>query len=290
MKKIFAGLIFAALWGSGSVATKLGLKVSQPLLLINTRFFLAALIMLATSLLVNKDRFPKRNEWLPLLVCGILSMAIYPSAFVYAMKHVTAGIGTLGSATCPLIISVLNAVWLRKRITWNIWTGLFIGLVGIAVAIYPLLLNARATPTGVFLLTFSMLCYSVGTVYYQSVTWTLPRLSINGWQVLFGGIVLLPFTGFVFEIADNDFNPTFWFSVLWLVIPVSIIAVQIWLYLLKAEPTQASLWLFLCPIFGFFYSYLLTGEPITIYTIIGTALVIGGLYLGKKENHKKINH
>ena len=290
MKKIFAGLIFAALWGSGSVATKLGLKVSQPLLLINTRFFLAALIMLATSLLVNKDRFPKRNEWLPLLVCGILSMAIYPSAFVYAMKHVTAGIGTLGSATCPLIISVLNAVWLRKKITWNIWTGLFIGLVGIAVAIYPLLLNARATPTGVFLLTFSMLCYSVGTVYYQSVTWTLPRLSINGWQVLFGGIVLLPFTGFVFEIADNDFNPTFWFSVLWLVIPVSIIAVQIWLYLLKAEPTQASLWLFLCPIFGFFYSYLLTGEPITIYTIIGTALVIGGLYLGKKENHKKINH
>ncbi len=290
MKKTFAGLIFAALWGSGSVATKLGLKVSQPLLLINTRFFLAALIMLATSLLVSKDRFPKRNEWLPLLVCGILSMAIYPSAFVYAMKHVTAGIGTLGSATCPLIISVLNAVWLRKKITWNIWTGLFIGLVGIAVAIYPLLLNARATPTGVFLLTFSMLCYSVGTVYYQSVTWTLPRLSTNGWQVLFGGIVLLPFTGFVFEIADNDFNPTFWFSVLWLVIPVSIIAVQIWLYLLKAEPTQASLWLFLCPIFGFFYSYLLTGEPITIYTIIGTALVIGGLYLGKKENHKKINH
>ncbi len=290
MKKIFAGLIFAALWGSGSVATKLGLKVSQPLLLINTRFFLAALLMLATSLLIDKNRFPKRNEWLPLLVCGILSMAIYPSAFVYAMKHVTAGIGTLGSAACPLIISILNAVWLRKKITWNIWTGLFIGLVGIAVAIYPLLLNARATPTGVFLLTFSMLCYSVGTVYYQSVTWTLPRLSINGWQVLFGGIVLLPFTGFVFEIADNDFNPTFWFSVLWLVIPVSIIAVQIWLYLLKAEPTQASLWLFLCPIFGFFYSYLLTGEPITIYTIIGTALVIGGLYLGKKENHKKINH
>jgi hypothetical protein len=37
MKKLFAGLIFAALWGSGSVATKLGLKVSHPLLLINTR-------------------------------------------------------------------------------------------------------------------------------------------------------------------------------------------------------------------------------------------------------------
>ena len=284
VKKILTGLIFAALWGSGSVATKLGLKVAQPLLLINTRFFLAALLMLAISLLINKDRFPKRNEWLPLFLCGLLSMAIYPSAFVYAMKHVTAGIGTLGSATCPLIISVLNAVWLRKKITWNIWTGLAIGLFGIAVAIYPLLQNAHATPTGVLLLTFSMLCYSVGTVYYQSINWTLPRLSINGWQVLFGGIILLPFTSFLFDTTANEFNTTFWFSVLWLVIPVSIIAVQIWLYLLKAEPTKASLWLFLCPIFGFLYSYLLTGEPITTYTIVGTILVIIGLYLGKKEN------
>jgi probable blue pigment (indigoidine) exporter len=284
MKKIGAGLIFAALWGSGSVATKLGLKVSQPLLLINTRFFIAALLMLTIALLINKDRFPKRHEWIPLLICGTLSMAIYPSAFVYAMKYVTAGIGTLGSATCPLIISVLNAVWLRQKITWNIWAGLFLGLSGVAFAIYPLLLNAHATPFGVFLLTFSMICYSVGTVYYQSVTWALPRLSINGWQVLFGGIILLPFTTFIFESNENHFNTTFWFSILWLVIPISIIAVQMWLYLLKAEPTKASLWLFFCPIFGFFYAYLLTSEPITIYTAIGTILVIGGLYLGKKEN------
>jgi drug/metabolite transporter (DMT)-like permease len=284
MKKIFAGLIFAALWGSGSVATKLGLKVSQPLFLINTRFFFAALLTLTISLLINKDRFPKRNELLPLIVCGLLSMAIYPTAFVYAMKYVTAGIGTLGSATCPLIISALNTIWLRQKITWNIWTGLFIGLGGVAIAIYPLLLNAHVTPLGVLLLSFSMLCYSVGTVYYQSIKWTLPRLSINGWQVLFGGMILLPFTTFLFERSDNTINQTFAASVLWLVVPVSILAVQIWLYLLKKEPTKASLWLFLCPIFGFFYSYILTNEPITTYTIIGSILVIIGLYLGNKDN------
>jgi probable blue pigment (indigoidine) exporter len=284
MKKTIAGLIFAALWGSGSVATKLGLKVSQPLLLINTRFFIAALIMVAISLLISKDRFPKRSEWVPLLICGMLSMAIYPSAFVYAMKHVTAGIGTLGSATCPLIISVLNAVWLRQKISWNIWVGLFIGLGGVATAIYPLLLNAHATPLGVFLLICSMVCYSVGTVYYQSIKWTLKRLSINGWQVLFGGMMLLPFTSFLFEASQNNLDTTFWFSIFWLVIPVSIIAVQLWLYLLKEEPSKASLWLFLCPVFGFLYGYILTNEPITIYTVIGTILVIGGLYIGKREN------
>lgn len=284
MKRLSIGLLFAALWGSGSVATKLGLKVSQPLLLITSRFFLAALLMLTISLLINKDRVPKRNEWIPLLICGILSMAIYPTAFVYAMKYVTAGIGTLGSAACPLVISVLNAVLLRQKIAWNIWTGLFIGLSGVAVAIYPLLMNAYATPLGIILLTFSMLCYSIGTVYYQSVNWKLPRLSINAWQVLFGGLILLPFTSFLFDRSENSFNTTFWISTVWLVIPVSIIAVQFWLYLLKVEPTKASLWLYLCPLFGFLFAYFLTNEPITIYTIVGTVLVIGGLYLGNKKS------
>jgi probable blue pigment (indigoidine) exporter len=284
MNKILAGLLFAALWGSGSVATKLGLKVAQPLVIINSRFLVAALVMLFFALIVNKNRLPNRSEWLPLFVCGSLSMAIYPSAFIYAMKEVTAGIGTLGSATCPLIISVLNAVWLRQKITWNIWVGLFIGLSGVAFATYPLLQNAHATLFGVFLLGSSMVCYSVGTVYYQSINWALPRLSINGWQVLIGGLLLLPFTSYFFDKNTNNFDTTFWGSVLWLVIPVSIAAVQLWLYLLKADPIKASFWLFLCPIFGFFYAAILTHEPITIFTVIGTVLVILGLYLGKKES------
>ena len=283
MKKILAGLSFAALWGSGSVATKLGITVVQPLLLINVRFVIAALLMLSFSVLINKDRLPKGREWRSLFICGLLSMVIYPIAFVFAMKNVTAGIGTLASATCPLIISILNAVWLSNKITKNIWQGLFVGLFGVAIAIYPLLLNAHATPFGVALLTFSMLCYSLGTVYYQSIHWDLPRLSINGWQVLFGSIVLLPLTFLFYEPNKNHFEPTFWVSVLWLAIPISILASLIWLYLLKIEPTKASLWLYLCPIFGFLFSSIFTKEPITIYTVLGTFFVIVGLYLGKKE-------
>jgi probable blue pigment (indigoidine) exporter len=153
----------------------------------------------------------------------------------------------------------------------------------VALAVYPLLVNAQATPFGVLLLAFSMVCYSIGTVYYQRVSWVLTRLSINGWQVLFGCLVLLPFSIYEYQPMLNNFSIAFWISVLWLVVPISIIAVQIWLYLLKTEPTRASLWLFLCPIFGFFYSNVFMGEPITIFTIAGTSMVIAGLYIGKKE-------
>jgi probable blue pigment (indigoidine) exporter len=283
MKNIYLGLLFAILWGSGSVATKLGIQDGQPMVLINLRFIFAAILILTYALLIKKERLPKDREWINLLLCGLLSMAIYPTSFVFAMKNVTAGIGTLASATCPLIISVMNAVFLNRKISKNIWLGLFVGLLGIIVAIYPLLAHAHATFHGVLLLSFSMICYSVGTVFYQSKEWNLSKLSINGWMILFGSVFLAPFTSYLFESSANTMTSTFFISLLWLTIPISIFASQIWLYILKEDPLRASFWLYLCPIFGFLLSSLFTGEPITYFTVLGTVLVLLGLYLGKKE-------
>ncbi len=43
------------------------------------------------------------------------------------------------------------------------------------------------------------------------------------------------------------------------------------------------MWLFLCPLFGFFFAWWLMGEPVTVYTIAGTILVIAGLYAGQRS-------
>lgn len=283
MQRLITGFLFASLWASASVVTKIGLTVAQPLVLSNTRFFLAGIIMLLISVFLRKQVRPSKGEWLPLMIYGVLNVTIYLSAFVFAIQQITAGIGTLGVALCPLLISILHALWLKNVVSRKIWTGLFLGLIGVAVATYPLLLTASVTLKGVALLFFSMLSYSFGTVYFQSRKWELPLLSINGWQILFGAFILLPFTLTFLEPAANDLNGRFWFSVAWLIFPVSIAAVQLWLILLKTEPTRASLWLFLCPVFGFAYSAYFLNEGITHYTIIGTILVISGLYIGRKK-------
>ena len=68
-----------------------------------------------------------------------------------------------------------------------------------------------------------------------------------------------------------------------LAIPVSIGAVQLWLYLLRDNPVKASFWLFLCPVFGFIIAAITLHEPISLYTFIGVLLVIGGLYMVQKK-------
>jgi probable blue pigment (indigoidine) exporter len=107
---------------------------------------------------------------------------------------------------------------------------------------------------------------------------------INGWQVLIGGLLLLPFT-LIFEGGHTTYDNRFWLSIAWLVVPVSIGAVQLWLYLLKQDAVKASLWLLVCPIFGLLYSTWLLDEPFTLFTAAGAVLVLISLYVSERQRN-----
>lgn len=281
MKNIFIGVIFAMLWSSASIATKIGLQDAQPFILADIRFVLAGIIMLVYALFSGKKIRISSKEFFQLSIYGLLNVTIYLGTFVLAMKHLSAGIGSLAIATSPLFITVFSTIFLKKQSKPSIWIGLCLSLLGVLLAAYPLLQISYADEFGLVLILFSMVTYSIGTVYYASVNWSLERVVINGWQVLLGGLFLMPVTFIYFEPNSNNYTLNLWLSILWLVIPVSILAVNLWLYLLKIDTVKASLWLFLCPIFGFIFSNILLGEPISWHTIIGTAIVLLGLFVGQ---------
>jgi drug/metabolite transporter (DMT)-like permease len=62
------------------------------------------------------------------------------------------------------------------------------------------------------------------------------------------------------------------------------------LRLIKEDAVKAGLWLFLCPIFGIIIAAILVRDKISLYTIVGVAMVLGGLgisHLDKKLNAPK---
>lgn len=285
LKTILIGILFAALWASASVAAKIGLHSVEPLVLFQIRFLIAGIVMLAYSFFFQKDRLPQGKEWKELTIFGLLNVTLYLSFFVLGIKEVAAGIGSLSTATNPLFISVLSAFWLSRNVRFSEWIAVLLGMIGVGIACYPLIQNSYATPLGLFYMFLCMLSYSVGTIYYSNIDWKLSRTAINGWQVFLGGILMLPLT-FILHKSPNNYDLTFLLSEIWLIVPVSIIAVNLWLYLLKIDAVKASFFLFLCPIFGFTYSYFLLNEPISYHTFLGTALVIVGLYVGQREKLK----
>lgn len=280
---LLTGIVFASLWGSAGVANKIGLKDGQPLWMTNTRFLIAAAILLVAVHLIGRATLPTRSEWKPLAVYGVLVNAVYMSLFIYGVKEATAGISTLVLVINPLVINILTAFWYKKPVANTVWAGLTLGIIGVGVATWPLLQGATVTARGMGFLGASMLCYSVATVYYAHRTWTLPKWVINTWQIFFGAVFMLPASLLLNDISLTHNTPTYWGVVLWLAIIVTILAVQLWLLLLSYNTSKATLWLFLCPLFGFFYSWLLLGEPITGYTIAGTLLVLAGLYIGNRK-------
>ncbi len=155
---------------------------------------------------------------------------------------------------------------MKRKVRPAEWVSIALGIAGVGVAAYPLLLSAHATPLGLVLIALSMIAYSVGSVYYADVRWELPRITVNAWQVFIGGVLLAP-VAFAMHHQENHFTTPAWLALAWLVVPVSILAVQLWLRLLKSDAVRASLWLYLCPVFRL---------PVCILHITRTA---NGLYL-----------
>ena len=283
-KLLMAGIFFAILWASASAATKIGLQSAQPFVMAVTRFFIAGFIMLFLSHIILKKRLPQKNEWKQLAIYGLLNISIYLGLFVLAMQQLSAGLGSLSIATNPVFISIISAIWFKQKIKPSTIFSLLLCTAGVVVAAYPLLQNSFATPQGLIILIISMFSYSAGSLYVSHKKWNgLHILTINGWQTLLGGIFLLPFAFFFYDESKNLYDIKWLGSLLWLAIPVSIFAVQLWLYLLKDDPVKAAFWLFLCPVFGFIIAALVMHEPISLYTLIGVLFVIAGLYIVQKN-------
>ena len=282
-----AGTVFAILWASASTATKIGLTVAQPLVIAEVRFALASFIMLFFAHVILRKRLPIKGEWKQLMMYGLLNISIYLGLYVVAMQNITAGIGALAVATNPVFISFLSVFFLKKKLHYSIIIALTVCTLGVVCASWPLLGKATVSVQGLLILLVSMLSYSAGAIYFSSKQWDgLSLLTINGWQTMIGGLFLLPVTLFFYNSSGNQFNHRFWLSVAWLAIPVSIFAVQLWLWLLQLNAVRAGLWLFLCPLFGFVIASLIMQDSISAYTIVGVLLVITGLLLSR-VNMKK---
>ncbi|WP_026770480.1 DMT family transporter [Asinibacterium sp. OR53] len=288
LKFIWIGIIFAILWSSASAATKFGLQSAQPFVIAVSRFFLASFLMLGVSHGVFRKRLPVGKEWKQLIIYGLLNISIYLGLYVLAMQKIAAGIGSLGTATNPVMISFISTLFLGQKMTVKNIVSLLLCMAGVFVAAYPLLENSYASTDGILILLASMLSYSVGAIYYARQKWNdLNTLTINGWQTLLGGIFLLPVLLFTYRHEQNNWDYRLIGSVVWLALPVSIGAVQCWLWLLTVNPLKASYWLFLCPVFGFIIASITLHEPLGIYTLMGVMMVVAGLYIIQQQRTVK---
>jgi len=274
---IWESLLYTVLWASAAIATKFGLRSARPLVLASTRFTVAGLLLLGVRAMSQRQLVPSRQWWPSLIVLGILNTTLYLGASFIALSVVPAGLFNLFVAVNPLVVMILERLWLKRSQSSAKWWGLGVATVGLMVGSWQSMVRGHTPIWGIGLLFSGQIAMAVGSLYFQVAKIALSSALINLWQLLIGGALLWPIALILEGHRTILWNWDWWGSLAWLVGGVSIGAMLLWFRLLRQGASQASLWLLLTPVIGYGLGWIFLGEPVGWRGIVACLFVMAGV-------------
>ena len=270
-------------WGSSYLFIKIGVEAGlEPFTLVALRLLIGALV-LATVVAVARERLPRdARTYANLLVLGVLSVALPFSLITWAEQSVDSALAAILTAPVPLFVILIAAVFLKdERITANRLVGLAVGLVGVAVLVgFDPADVASGTLVAEIALVGAAASYAAGGVYARRTMHGLRPMIPALFQVLFA-LVISGVLALIFERpTELPFTLEAVFAVVWLGVLGSGLAYLVFFRLLgRWGATRTSMVAYLLPVFGIVLGAAFLAEPVDARLLIGTALVIGGIFL-----------
>lgn len=296
--KVAAALaIFCTLlWGTAFPFIKVGYEqfgiegndIGSKLLFAGARFTLAGIMVLFIFLVKNKH-LPKieKNGIMPVMLLGsVQTFGQY--IFTYIGIGFTSGANTSVITACATFFTVLFAPLFFKSDKLNICKiiGCVLGFCGV------LCVNSGGGVTvdtlfGDFMILMSTLSAAAGNFISKGIVRDREPISVTGFQLLFGGILLL-IAGFVTG-GKLDFSSIKALLVLLWLAFVSAAAFAIWTTLLKHHPaSRICVFNLLVPVFGTLLSGIMLGESVLgIETIVSVVLICAGIFISNMQIKKR---
>ncbi|MCZ8251811.1 MAG: DMT family transporter [Hylemonella sp.] len=279
-------LVFVLIWSTGFIVARYGMPHAPPLSFLAWRYVLSILCFLPWILLARVAWPATRAQWLHLGVTGVLMHAGYLGGVWAAVK---AG---MGSGLVALVVGlqpVLTAIWLSSRgssVTRRQWLGLALGFAGLTLVVARKFgAGGEATAFNMGLAVLALLSITVGTLYQKQFVAPCDVRSANAVQLLAALVVTLPLALFETEAvrwvdAHGAVNWELAGAMAWSVLGLTLGGSSL-LYLLiqRGAATSVTSLLYLVPPTTALMAWMLFAEPITLTTIVGTALTALGVSL-----------
>ena len=275
-------LLLAALWGASYLFIKVAVEDIPPAPMMAVRTLLAAAVLLsylAWRMGWTRAVADLRAAWRHCAVLGVLNAAVPFWLVAWGEQHIDSGLAAVVQASVPIFNAlILLRVIPHERLNGTRALGLAIGIVGVAVVtgIHPS--GGWWTIAGALAVVASSLSYASGAVYGQlAVSGTAGPVLAAG-SMLVGGLILLPFALFQLPSSTPDLEATA--SLLALTLLGTALA-QLVLFRMLALHGSARLSLvtYLMPGFALVYGALILDEELTVWTLGGLALILGGVAL-----------
>ncbi|WP_028633280.1 DMT family transporter [Pseudomonas parafulva] len=274
-------LLTVLIWGTTWIALKLQLGVVAIPVSIVYRFALAGLILFAVLLLTGKlQAMNRRGHWL-CLAQGVCLFCVNFICFLSASQWIASGLIAVVFSTATLWNALNARLFFGQKIAANVLGGGALGLAGLGLLFWPELSHhaaSRETLYGLGLALLGTLCFSAGNLLSSMQQKAgLKPMTTNAWGMMYGAGMLAVFCVLAGVPFTLDWSMRYIGSLLYLVVPGSVIAFTAYLTLVgRMGPERAAYCTVLFPLVALNVSAAVEGYQWTPPALLGLVAVMAG--------------
>lgn len=279
-------ILFAALgiaWGIPYLLIKIAVGELAPEMVVLGRSALGALLLLPLAF-ARRQVLVVLRRWRPLLAFTIVEIVVpwyFLSSAELSLPSSTAG---LLLAAVPLVaVGVAFAFGRPERLGLGNWLGIVVGMLGVAALVG--LDVAGSDLFGVAQMAIVVVCYAIGPAILAGWMSDLPGIGVIAVSLGFASILYVPFVTLTGAWPTSVPSVSVIVSVVALAAVCSAAAFVI-MFSLIAEigAVRMTTITYVNPAVAIAAGALVLGEQITVWTVVGFALVLGGSFLVTRKS------
>lgn len=277
------------MWGITFISTKILLNDFSPIEILFTRFLLG-LILLMIIYPKNNKIYSKKEEILFALT-GLSGVTLYYLFENIALNYSLASNVGILVAIGPLFTGIFAAIFLKEKLKPNFFVGFIFAIIGIAIITFNGKFVLKINPIGdMFALLaavmwglYSVLVKIMGDLGHRSITITKKTF-------IYGIIFMLPIMFLMkFNVSINDYlKPINLINFIFLSFVACTLCFITWAYSTRIlGAVKNNTYIYIIPIITLIASKIVLNENITIFAVIGVALILLGVIISETNLFSK---
>jgi drug/metabolite transporter (DMT)-like permease len=276
-----AWIAVCLIWGTTYLGIRIALETIPPFFMMASRWIVAGSLIIAV-LKARGERLPPMRSWGELAVLGLLLLGFGNGGVVWAEQTVSSGLTAVLVSVSPFWMVGVEALMPDgERLTVRRVIGLFVGLAGIVVLVWPEIQIGGGPFVGGLVSTQIACCgWAVGSAYARRHHRDENVLAISAFEMLFGGLMLLGASMVRHEWSVVAFNPRTGGALAYLIFAGAIGGFSAYAYALKHLPVATvSLYAYVNPVIAVILGTLVLKEPFSPRMALAVGVVLAGMAL-----------
>lgn len=275
MKAWIAFVLVSLLWGLYFFGIALGIESFNPFGLVAARYLGGGLAAVLLASATGEPRVQRRD--LPhLMFQGFLLLTVAGALVSWAERTVSSGAAAVLCSTTPIYYAVMG----RERLGARTWTGLLVGLAGVAMLILSRSGAQHLGLPGVGAILLAVFFWAYGTLHGRRHVLAQGLFGQSGAQMLTGGtlaLALVPWTG---GFLHGPLTLRAVLGLAMLVLLVDLVGYSCFIYLSRAwPPTRMSTYVYINPLVSVLLGCWVLGERFTWIMGLGMGVIFLGVAL-----------